>query len=210
MKRLIINILLVFFSVNIGAQDMADLFVKMPDEYIVELEDAWRKDLVDLYKTGKEAKLKNMMQGVSQITKLTSDYLQIETGERCMVELKRLPLVNNTYIICMVTTVSGPVSDSRVDFFTTDWKPLSDTDLYTPVSVHDFIKSDIDQTDVTFLDVMAALDMDLIVYRLNPDTEVLTAEYTTPQYLDEEMREKAKRFLKTEPKIYRWKAGRFE
>ena len=118
MKQLIISMLLAACTiVGVGAQDMAELFVKMPDEYTIGLEDAWRKDLVNLYRAGKEAKLQNMMQGASQLMKLTPDYLKIQTSGRSTVELRRLPLVNHTWIICMVTTVSAPVSDSRIHFF---------------------------------------------------------------------------------------------
>ena len=138
MKQLIISMLLAACTiVGVGAQDMAELFVKMPDEYTIGLEDAWRKDLVNLYRAGKEAKLQNMMQGASQLMKLTPDYLKIQTSGRSTVELRRLPLVNHTWIICMVTTVSAPVSDSRIHFFTTDWKPLPDDNLYSPISVKD-------------------------------------------------------------------------
>ena len=210
MKQMIMNVLLLACTMNLGAQDMGELFVKMPDEYIVELEDAWRKDLVDLYQAGKDAKLQNRMQGTSQLMKITPDYLKIQTSSRSTVELRRLPLVNHTYIICMVTTVSAPVSDSRVDFFTTDWKPLPVDDLYLPASVNDFLLPEVDTTDVVFLDVMAALDMDLFVYRLNEKAQTLTAEYVTLDYLDTPMREKAKQFFKTEPKVFTWTKGRFE
>ena len=37
----------------------------MPDQYIPQLEHAWRKDLVDLYTSGKESRLKNTMNGFS-------------------------------------------------------------------------------------------------------------------------------------------------
>ncbi len=210
MKQMIMNVLLSACAMNLGAQDMGELFVKMPDEYIVELEDAWRKDLVDLYRARKDAKLQNRMQGTSQLMKLTPDYLKIQTTVRSTVELRRLPLINDTYIICMVTTVSAPVSDSRVDFFTTDWKPLPVDDLYLPASVNDFLLPEVDTTDVVFLDVMAALDMDLFVYRLNEKAQTLTAEYVTLDYLDTPMREKAKQFFKTEPKVFTWTKGRFE
>ncbi|RRD79215.1 DUF3256 family protein [Tannerella forsythia] len=209
MKQMIMKVLLSACAMNLGAQDMGELFVKMPDEYIVELEDAWRKDLVDLYQAGKDAKLQNKMQGTSQLMKLTPDYLKIQTTARSTVELRRLPLINDTYIICMVTTVSAPVPDSRVDFFTTDWKQLPAIDLYTPASVEQFVRTEVDTAHVVFLDTMAALDMDLFVYRLSEEAQTLTVEYTTPQYLDEAMREKAKRFFKTEPIIFTWDKRRF-
>lgn len=66
----------------------------MPDQYIPQLEHAWRKDLVDLYTSGKESRLKNTMNGFSTLQKLTNDYLLLQTTERSTVEMKLLPLVN--------------------------------------------------------------------------------------------------------------------
>ena len=117
MKRLIFSILICVFALGAKAQDMAAVFISMPDQNIPQLENAWRKDLVDLYKSGKEARLKNTMNGFSSLDSLTSDYLSLKATERSTIEMKLLPLVNNTNVICMVRTVNGPVADSQVEFF---------------------------------------------------------------------------------------------
>ena len=84
MKQLIISMLLAACTiVGVGAQDMAELFVKMPDEYTIGLEDAWRKDLVNLYRAGKEAKLQNMMQDTSQLMKLLLRSEERRVGKEC-------------------------------------------------------------------------------------------------------------------------------
>ena len=121
MKRVLMIVWLVFWAFQLKAQDMAEVFVAMPDEYVPQLEDAWRKDLVDLYKSGEKAQLKNNMNGTSRLVKLTNDYLLLESTERTTVELKLLPLVNNTFVICKVVTVKAPVPDSRIAFFSPDW-----------------------------------------------------------------------------------------
>lgn len=95
---------------------MDALFISMPDQNIPQLENAWRKDLVDLYKSGKDATLKNTMNGSSSLKKLTSDYLLLQATERSSIEMKLLPLVNNTNVICMIRTVNGPVADSQIEF----------------------------------------------------------------------------------------------
>ena len=78
MKRLIFSILICVFAWGVKAQEIDALFVSMPDKNIPQLEDAWRKDLVDLYKSGKEARLKNTMNGFSTLKNLTSDYLLLQ------------------------------------------------------------------------------------------------------------------------------------
>ena len=183
MKRLFLSILLCVFVWGMKAQEMDAVFVAMPDQYVPQLENAWRKDLIDLYNSGKEAKLKNTMNGFSTLKKLTDDYLLLQVTERSTVEMKLLPLVNDTYVVCMITTVYGPVPDSQVEFFTTDWKLLDSADLYTPVPVEWFIKDDADKNRTAFIEATARLDMDLRKYSLSPDDQTLTVEYTTPKYL---------------------------
>ena len=210
MKRLFLSILLCVFVWGMKAQEMDAVFVAMPDQYVPQLENAWRKDLIDLYNSGKEAKLKNTMNGFSTLKKLTDDYLLLQVTDRSTVEMKLLPLVNNTYVVCMITTVYGPGPDSQVEFFTTDWKPLDAADLYTPVSAEWFIKDDADKSRIAFIEATTRLDMDLRKYSLSPDNQMLTEEYTTPQSLSEAERKRVEPFLKNEPKVYTWEKFHFK
>ena len=113
MRRVIVTLLICVFALGMNAQDMTSVFTAMPDQYIPQLEHAWRKDLVDLYTSGKESRLKNTMNGFSTLQKLTNDYLLLQTTERSTVEMKLLPLVNNTYVVCMISTVirGGPPAE---------------------------------------------------------------------------------------------------
>lgn len=210
MKRFLLSILLGAFVWQMKAQEMDAVFVIMPDQYAPQLESAWRKDLVDLYHAGKEAKLKNTMNGFSTLKELTDDYLLLQVTDRSTIEMKLLPLVNETYVVCMVTTVYGPVPDSRIDFFSTDWKPLEASDLYTPVPEDWFIREDVDRNSAAFIEAMARLDMDLRKCSLSADHPTLTVEYTTPQYLSETDRKRIEPFLKSEPKVYTWKKFHFQ
>lgn len=210
MRLFILSILLSVSALCSNAQDMAAVFTAMPDQKIPQLEHAWRKDLIDLYTAGKEAKLKNTMNGYSTLQKLTPDYLLLETTERSTMEMKLLPLVNKTYVVCVITTVNGPVPDSRVEFFTTEWQPLESEDMFVPVEAGWFLKEEADKTDPAYLDAISRLDMNLIHYTLSPDNEQLTATYTTPLYLGKEEREKVFPFIKAEPKVYMWEKFHFK
>lgn len=210
MKYFILSILLCAFVCEAKAQDMAPLFAAMPDQHIPQLENAWRKDLIDLYNSGKEAKLKNNMNGYSSLTKLTDNYMLLQATERSTVEMKLLPLVNNTYVLCVITTVNGPVPDSRINFYTTDWEPLNAADLYTPVSADWFIKENTDKNNASFRDAASSLDMELIKYTLSPDDFTMTATYTTPSYLSNEDRDKITPYLKESPKVFTWEKFHFK
>lgn len=202
--------LFLFCSFSAMAQDMAAVFVAMPDEYAPQLEDAWRKDLVDLYRSKEEARLKNNMNGYAKLVKLTDDYLLLESTERTTIEMKLLPLVNNTFVICKVVTVKGPVPDSRISFFSPEWKQLDSADLFTPVAAAWFLRKDVDTTSVRYQEAISSLDMDMFQYRLSPDSLTLTQSYTTPLYVDRENRKLLKAYIKEEPRTFTWTKAYFK
>ncbi len=210
MKRFLVLLLVWMAVCGAKAQDMAPLFAAMPDALVPQLEDAWRKDLIDLYNAGKEAKLKNTMNGFSTLQKLTSDYLLLQVSDNSTIELKLLPLVNDTEIIGMITTVDGPVPDSRIAFYSTDWKPLDASGLFTPPVGHWFIKEGVEKNGEAYRHAVSMLDTDLVRYRFSPDAQTLTATYTTPLYLSEKDREKVLPYLRESPKVYSWRKFRFE
>lgn len=211
MKHNIVKYILLLLVICpiVKAQDVATLFANMPDEYIPHLESAWRKDLIDLYNTGKPATLQNTMNGNSSLLNLTENYLILQSTERSTVEIKLLPLINNTNIVCMVTTINAPVADSRIAFFTTEWQLLKSDDLFTPVKSDWFIKDDSDKSSDSFKDAVSRLDMELIKYNLSPENLTLTATYMTPSYLNSEDRQKLTPFLKETPKLFTWDNSRF-
>lgn len=207
MKHFITIILIVCCLFASSAQKMENYFIQMPNDLIVLLEEAWRKDLVDIYKSGKPAVLENTMQGKSVLNKLTDHYLLVQTTECSTVELKLLSLVNNTQIICMIETFYAPVADSRVSFYSTEWERIASDNVFTPVSKDWFWKTDIDSS---LLEYLPQSDLFLVKYNLSDENATLTAEYKSPLLLDDETQQLVKPFLKTEPRLYEWKAGRFE
>ncbi|MDH6358423.1 DUF3256 family protein [Parabacteroides sp. PF5-9] len=211
MMRFIFTIIGCFFLSAINAQDMASVFTNMPDRYIPQLESAWRRDLIDLYNSSdKEARLQNTMTGYSVLEELTADYLRLRSTERTTIEMKLLPLVNNTYIICMTTTIEGPAADSRISFFTTEWQPLEAETLLTPVNTTWFIQKNAQRSEDEYDYAISRLDMDLIKYQLSPENLTLTATYTTPLYLSREERDKITPFIKDTPKVYTWERSQFQ
>ena len=211
-KRWIAMLLAAAMSVAAQAQDVAELFLKMPDAQLVLLNAASRKALVDMQRAGEKAQVANEMGGSAEIWKMTDDYLWVETSEGMFIEIRRLPLVNHTYVVCLVTTVEVPMQaqDSRVEFFTTDWTPLPAEGMYRPATMTDFLRADADTTSEDFREIRAAADMNLFRYLLSADGPTLSVIYRTPKYFNKALQEKAKRFFSDEKKVYTWRNGRFE
>ena len=207
-RKGMISLLALWALCGLRAQDIASVFTAMPNQYIPQLEDAWRKDLVELYRSGKEARLKNTMHGYSTLLNSTDDYLCLRTTDRSVVEMKLLPLVNNTFVVCMVTTVEGPVADSRIAFFTTDWAFLPKADLLSMPEGTWFIKEGA-ETDEAYPELKAALDMDLFRYQLSATENTLSITYTTLLYVEDKIKERLQPFLQAEPLCLRWQHGHF-
>jgi hypothetical protein len=201
--------LLCLAALPAGAQDMPTLFARMPDRELPQLETPWRKDLIDLYRAGREARLQNTMNGYSRLLALTDDYLLLEVTQRSRIEMKMLPLINGTHILCVVTTVEGPAPDSRIAFYTTEWQPLPPAGLFTPPAPGRFLRENIETDSDAFRDAIAGLDMDLIQYRLSPDDLTLTAAYATPLYLSKPERAKVAAFLRDDPLVFTWDRSSF-
>ena len=91
MRRVIVTLLICVFALGMNAQDMTSVFTAMPDQHIPQLEHAWRKDLVDLYTSGKESRLKNTMNGFFTFAKANERLPFARLTERSTVEMKLFP-----------------------------------------------------------------------------------------------------------------------
>jgi hypothetical protein len=184
--------------------DIAEFFISIPPHMLPALDEAWRRDLVDLYRAGKEARLQNLLKGFSHLQTLTSDYLLLQTTATATFELKILPFADTATILCLVTTVSAPAPDSHIAFFTSDWEPLDTSLFFSPPTLPDFLLP----PPTPPVDLLAYLDILLVHYRLSPDAPSLTATYTTPLYLDEPRRTALTPFLAS-PRTYIWDGTHF-
>ncbi|MDL2221029.1 DUF3256 family protein [Parabacteroides sp. OttesenSCG-928-N08] len=209
MKRAIYSLFLLLLFPFTYAQTISEIFVNIPEQQLPLLEKEWRLDLVDLYQSDKEARLQNMLGGFSVLEKLTDDYLLLRITERSRLEMKTFTLVNNTHVLCVVKTVEGPVPDSRIQFYNTNWEPLNREDLLNPIALTAFFKEDIDTESDDYRFALSRLDMEMIHYRLSPDAATVSVAFTTPAYLSLEERNRILPLLKEEPLLFTWANYRF-
>ena len=210
MKRILFALLFCIGLSGLQAQQMDAVLIAMPDQHIPQLENAWRKDLIDLYQSDKPARLQNIMGGYSTLEKLTENYLKLQVSDRSTIEMKLLPLVNNTNVICVISTVNGPVPDSNIRFYTTEWQPLETADFFTPSDMTVFFRPGADRESFAFQDASMPLDMDLRRYSLSADSLILKEEFTTPLYLGKADQQKIQPYLKESPNVYNWEKFHFK
>ena len=198
-----------FCVMSVVAQDMKTVFVAMPDSVTPLLTKVNREDCIDFLDSNMKAVVKNRFGNVAEMKVLTDDYVLMQTSEVGTLEMKLLPLADSTKVICMVKTINIPVADSSVRFYTSDWSQQLDVKEFLQLPSMDafFLPND-SLKDEAILTRKKA-DMHLMKAQLSKEDTSLTFTYTTPDYLNEEDREKLSPHLRKESIVLRWSEGKF-
>lgn len=176
----------------------------MPESIIYGLE-ASEKNLLA---AGPEdtAKLTVNRGRLGEITRLSvsPDFVSFKTSDAGTVEIKLLPLINDSHIICVIRTVCAGACDSQLQFYTTKWIPINQGDLFPKKDKDWFIRSGIDKDSQEFINAYAALDMTPIKMKLSSTDSSLKIYYDIKKYLSDEDYKKIEPFLIENPKILYW------
>ncbi|GAB6009138.1 DUF3256 family protein [Dysgonomonas reticulitermitis] len=204
MKKLLFAIILLTITTTISGQDIKNIILSMPESIIYGLE-ASEKNLLA---AGLEdtAKLTVNRGRLGEITRLSvsPDFVSFKTSDAGTVEIKLLPLINDSQIICVIRTVCADACDSQLQFYTTKWIPINQGDLFPKKDKNWFIRSDIDKDSEEFRNAYAALDMTPIKMKLSPTDLSLMVYYDIKEYLNGEDYKKIEPFLIENPKILYW------
>ncbi len=183
-KKALLLLLLCLATLALRAQDAATCYIHMPDSLSPLLTPVNRADFIDFLQSQMRARVTNTLDGKSEMTLLTSDYLKVQTTPRSTFQLKLLPLCDSL-VICTVTTVCGPACDSQIRFYTPAWQPLSGTDyLPAPPSLSRFLPSEPDSiSPYTYQTAVQSADLLLLKADLSGTDTSLTFTFDTPRYL---------------------------
>lgn len=209
MKKLLCMIGVWVCVLSLHAQDMKTVFIAMPDSVAPLLTKVNREDFVDFLASNMKAEVKNRFGKVSELKKLTDDYLFLQTTAGSSMEMKLLPLNDSVKVVCVVKTVCGPACDSEVRFYDTQWKQLAKDDFVRLPAVEAFYLPVDTLADEAYTAIRKKADMELVKASLSEDKPILSFTYTTPDYLAKEEREKLLIYIRKEPVVYEWKEGKF-
>jgi len=137
MKRVILACLL-FLSVFAQSATIKDLFLRMPITILPTVSVAARRDLVDFYLNQRTAVMPAAFNNLVTLKVMTASYMQLQTSSVSTLQLKALMLSDSTQIIALIQSVNAPLPDSRVQFFTREWKPLA-TKWLPAIKPHAFL-----------------------------------------------------------------------
>lgn len=209
MKKLIYLFLVWGCTLSVAAQDMKKVFIAMPDSLTPLLTKVNKEDCIDFLASNMKAEIKNRFDKSSEMKVLTEDYLQMQMTENSTLEMKLFPVNDSVKIVCMVKTVCSSACDSEIRFYDTSWKkefPKSDY-LQLPAPQTFYLPTDTVSSEVELIKRKA--DMHVMKAVLSKDDSSLSFIYTTPDYLNQEDREKLSPYLSKEAVVYRWKDGKF-
>ena len=200
--RTFILIMLAMSGLSAFSQTKAkDVFATAPDSIFPLLTTNNRLDCIDLIENNMKATVKNKLEQKAEMTALTDSYLQIKPSERSVVEIKML----NDSVFCLINTCLGPAPDSRISFFTHDWKPYKTT--FPMPHATDFWASVPDSLarDASF--AQRSLE-DLLLIQISADKEntELTLTIQTSELSGKE-KEIAQKYVK--PLRYKWNGKDF-
>lgn len=207
MKKIVFTIAFIITSViSLPAQEIGSIFLTMPENIIFGLEAAQKDLLVSNPGDTTEIKVDRGTYGEVKRLAMSSDFISLQTSEVGTTQIKLLPLINDSKIVCVVKTVCGKDSlcDSQIQFYTTKWLPINQGDLFPKRDKDWFIKADADRDTQAFKNAYAALDMNPMKITLSPSDNSLTLVYEIEKYLSEADYKKIQPYLTEEPKIFNW------
>jgi hypothetical protein len=209
-QKIIFTALLLAIAINlVKAQTVSELFVKSPEREFLTLTTSDRLDLIDMYKAGQKAVVKNLLDDTCSLISLKNDYMQLVIGENT-TEMFLLTMINDSKIVGLIQTVCAPVCDSKLEFYTTTWKKIDTSAFITLAGKNDFIKEGINTENQSIKNALIPLDISLMQLHYEPDKQELHQFYRTPEYLSETEMTKAMPYLTGTPKLFKWNQIRFE
>jgi len=187
------------------AQDITSVFLNIPESVLFGV-DAENKDKLIAKQTDTTTvSVISPLNGVVKRLQLTDDFIALQTSDAGTLQIKLLPLVNDSKIICVVNTVCGKACDSHIRFFNTNWTPLTDTGILFSEPAKDwFIKSDADRSDQNFVNAYIALDMIPQKIVLGAHDLSLTVYCDIENYLSAGDYKNIKPYLSELSKVYKW------
>ena len=189
-------------------QTAKECFKAMPDSLMPLLSDVNKADFIDFLESKMKAEVTNRLGQKSEMTELTSDYIRMQMTSRSFWQMKLLGVNDSTRVVCTISTVNGPVPDSDVRFYTTDWKELHVASFIRLPVQSDFLSVPDSLDDNGVQQALSQADMPLVMADLSSKSDTLTFTFTTPCYMDKEANEVLKPFIRPLLK-YVWREGRF-
>lgn len=118
MKKYVILLFAILGIIQVGAQNMREIWINMPDSIIPYINKSQRTELADYVNMSMKAEVQNKLSDTTRIEKLTDNYILVHLNNVSRLEIK---LLDNSHI-AMVQTWNAPVAESKLSLFSKNWE----------------------------------------------------------------------------------------
>ncbi|MDD7318278.1 MAG: DUF3256 family protein [Prevotella sp.] len=182
--------IIVLSSAAYAQATMRDIWINMPDSVAAYLDKDKRTEMADLYASQMKAEVKNNLDGISVLDKMTDDYVFVTLNGSSTLQLKKLAY-NDSFVICMVKSFKAPEPESEIFFFDAEWQPENGT-FGLPITndenvlKRDFINKPDSMSQEDFDDLLPIIDPFMLVAELSETEPVVTLTLSKPLLTSEE------------------------
>ena len=189
------------------AQTVDHYFCQMPANLIPTVPFDTRKDLVDFYKNGKTAVMPSVIGGEIVLKELSDDYLLLQTSESGDLQLKLLQVNDTLRVLALVNTVTAPMKDSRIVFYSITWQPLKEIVL-PEITYLDFLDKEKGKA-LGVADRFNEVCMRVFIsYKFNQNSSLLIARSSLKEDIRPEIKKDFEPIIK-DSIVFKLKDGRF-
>ncbi len=189
MKRTLLATIIALSVAQLHADNILELFQKMPNSFTPTLNSALKSELVNGYISGNDS-IENRFFGATKIIALDSEnsLLQLQTSAVGRVELKLFHPSKTDTIIGYINTVCTPTCSSEIRFFNTKWQPVE----VETISHKAFFTTN----DSTPLQMFESWDVPQLIEYSFTEKETVKAIFSTYNYLDSEQQQRIEKSIK--------------
>lgn len=204
MKQIIFALLFATISFSANAQDIAGIFSSAPESVLPGLDKEQRYSLIISNEDTTKVFVQTPIYKRVERKAFSDNYILLQTSDIATTQIKLLPLINDSKIVCVVKTIKGKAADSQVQFYTTNWNPIAVEDLLPKKDVKWFIKDNADTTTVEYKNAVAMVDMLPVTFTLSDKNNDIVAQFDIKNYLSKDDYKMLQPYLIEEGKTFSW------
>ena len=203
MKSILINLLLLL-SITTAGQTAGDLFRSMPSGLLPGVSEGNKTML--LVDSGNNS----VPYALGEISKIAheKDFLQVRTSAAGDLQIKLLPLSDDSLIVCLIQTVCAGVCDSRISFFSTTWQELDQRMFLPELSKEIFFNSSKKNSD-NYNYAVSLPDIYPISAKFTKTGTDLTLKLHYRERLTEDQIAEILPYLESDTFLLKWENGTF-
>lgn len=189
-----------------------NVLCNMPESIVPYIGEEQREEICKFTSETDTIKIKNKLNGSTEVTLSGDDFARINLNKSAMLQIKLLPLNDTTQIICMVKTMTTPVKESDVSFYSTDWTPIDNcfglpqkNEAENPAET--FAQRPDTMSENKYEELLGYFEPVTIYADINPKENIITYSISVPLASKAE-RNELKAIIK--PKSYKWDGYNFK